>query len=141
MGGELELPGVLLACELQIEVTLQAAAIAFEHGEEQAALLGGDVQARLLLPAFGGAAGDAAVGDAVVLLEWLLQQPEQAVVAGQGELALAGQRGGEGTQVLLLHEGAADHDGFGQLGAEVGQVEGLGVWGAYAQEQQARGFD
>ena len=63
----------VIARELQIEVTLQAAAIAFEHGEEQAALLGGDVLARLLLPACGGTAGDTGVADAVVLLNGFLQ--------------------------------------------------------------------
>src|SRR5690606_12744201 len=87
---QFELPGVLLAAELELEVPFQAAAVALEHGEEQAALLGGDVLARLLLPALGRAAGDAAVGDAVVLLNGFLQEPEQAVLARQHELAVAG---------------------------------------------------
>src|SRR3990167_15187 len=124
-----ELPGLGIAAQLQLEVVGQAGMVAPEHGEEQPALLRGDVLSGLLLPALGRAPGNALVADAVVLLQRAGQLPEQAMRAGQDELAAAGQRLRQGAQGFFLDERAAHHGRLGQLGAEVLEGEGLGQAG------------
>ena len=115
-----------IALQLQFEVPLQAAAVALQHGEEQTVLLGTGALARQHLPAIGVTPGNALGADAVVLLQRRFEQPQQAVVLGQDEGALAGQRLGQGAQVFFLDEVAVDHLGLGQLIAELLQVEGVG---------------
>ncbi len=114
-----QLPLLGFALQLQVEVTLQAAAVALQHGEEQAVLLGPGALVRQRLPAVGVTPGNALGADAVILLQRGFEQPQQAVVFGQDEGAFADQGLRQGAQVFFLDEAAVDHAGFGQLIAEL----------------------
>src|SRR5690606_17053957 len=95
-GDKAQRPGLGRALQIQLEVALQGLGVAAEHGQEQlvlafrCALLAGS------LPAAFGALSDARSADAVILLQGLAQQPEQAMVTRQHELATADQRNGQG---------------------------------------------
>ena len=133
-----ELPLRGLALQLQFEVTLQAAAVALQHGEKQTVLLSPGTLVRQQLPAVAFTPGDALGADAVVLLQRGFQQPEQAVVLGQDEGAFADQWLRQGAQVFFLDKAALDHRGLGQLIAELLQVEGVGL---KRQQQRAKEGD
>jgi hypothetical protein len=60
-----------------------------QHGEEQTVLLGAGALVWQQLPAVVVAAGSAFGADAVILLQRGFQQPEQAVIFRQNEIALA----------------------------------------------------
>ncbi|MNL55045.1 hypothetical protein D3C87_1784240 [compost metagenome] len=61
-------PVLCIAAQGQLEVPLQSAAVALQHGEEQAVLLGAGALAREHLPTGGIPPGNAFVGNAVILL-------------------------------------------------------------------------
>src|SRR3989344_3666111 len=117
--GQRQLPLLGFALQLQVEVTLQAAAVALQHGEEQAVLLGPGALVRQRLPAVGVTPRNALGTDAVILLQRGFEQPQQAVVFGQDEGAFADQGLRQGAQVFFLDEAAVDHAGFGQLIAQL----------------------
>ncbi|MNH22522.1 hypothetical protein D3C79_823840 [compost metagenome] len=70
-----ELPVLRIAAQGQLEIPLQATAIALQHGEEQTVLLGTGAFARQHLPNTAVTSGNAFGGDAVVLLQGRFQQP------------------------------------------------------------------
>ncbi len=131
-----QLPLRGLTLQLQFEIALQTAAVTLEHGEEQTVLLGPGALVRQGLPAIGVAAGNALWADAVILLQRGFQQPEQAVVLGQHKGAFADQRLRQCTQVFFLDETAVDHRRFGQLIAQLLQIESVS---AEAQQQPGQG--
>ena len=135
---QLQPPGLGFTAKLELKIALQRRGVAAQYGEEQLVLPGRTALRVDGLPALLAAPRDALGGDAIVLADRLLQQPEQAVVAGEYELAPAGQGLRQGTKMLFLNEVATHHGRPAQLFGKLWQVESL-RHGHVGRHQQGNG--